>query len=90
MRNSISRMQVRKVSTLLGLPLGIWLLVSANLTLRDHHYSIFAPDVLGASLSIFGDNAAVYGGALLLGLLGILCLAVPIDTLMRQIRRARG
>jgi hypothetical protein len=64
MRNSISRMQVRKVSTLLGLPLGIWLLVSANLTLRDHHYSIFAPDVLGASLSIFGDNAAVYGNRL--------------------------
>jgi len=78
------------VSTLLGFPLGIWFLVSAYLTLRDHHYSIFAPDVLGALLSIFGDNAAVYGGAMLLGLLGVLCLAVPIDALIRQIRRTRG
>jgi hypothetical protein len=83
-------MQVRKVSTLLGFPLGIWFLVSAYLTLRDHHYSIFAPDVLGALLSIFGDNAAVYGGAMLLGLLGVLCLAVPIDALIGQIRRTRG
>jgi hypothetical protein len=79
-------MKIRKVSTLLGFPLGIWLLVSAYLTLRDHHYSIFAPDVFGALLSIFGDNAAVYGGALLLGLLGVLCLAVPIS----QLRRMRG
>jgi hypothetical protein len=63
--------------------------VSAYLTLHDHHYSIIAPNVIGALLSIFGDNAAVYGGALFLGLLGVLCLAIPIDALIRQMRRPR-
>jgi hypothetical protein len=32
-------------------------------------------------LSILGDDAAVYGCVLFLGLPGVLCLAVPIDTL---------
>jgi MFS-type transporter involved in bile tolerance (Atg22 family) len=71
-------MTVRKWSAFLGLPLGVWLLACAYLTLRDHHYSIFGPDIVGALLSIFGDSAAVYGGATVLGLLGLLCLAIPI------------
>jgi hypothetical protein len=83
-------MTIRKWSSFLGLPLGVWLLACAYLTLRDHHYSIFGPDTVGALLSIFGESTAVYGGATLLGLLGLLCLAIPIGVLVSRIRQKFG
>jgi hypothetical protein len=83
-------MTVRKSSALLGLPLGVWLLACAYLTLRDHHYSIFGPDIVGALVSIFGDSTAVYGGATVLGMLGLLCLAIPINVLISKVRQKSG